>query len=329
MDTPRLSADPANFNRQAPAPQATPDPRFNVGVMDTPRLSADPTNGIGAYPGAGVPGLPVVKDQSRLAQGIKEYGTFDRIAPAIKDQSRIAPETIPGPESRMLNSYGVSTADALQNGLVENAAAIAGRPTTPRNLPASLGPTYGPETPAGPEGWQQGTSIDPTASTPLDYATEILKNTPVARATRGIIKVIDAIEGGPAYREDVSLGTGDSGKRTDRPPSQGGGYSPGSFGPGGQDRGGQPGTGGREQRENRAFIEALPDSERQRLRELARTDFRTFMEELRRLKAGGAAPPGTIPTTPPPVNPMQWTYPQYTQNWAGLPTGLGGTYGRA
>ena len=64
-------------------PEATPDRAFNVGVMDAPRLSADPTNGISAYPGAGVPGVPFVKDQSRIAQGIKEYDTYDRIAPVI------------------------------------------------------------------------------------------------------------------------------------------------------------------------------------------------------------------------------------------------------
>ena len=176
--------------------------------------------------------------------------------------------------------------------------------TTPVN--AGMGPTFGPETPAGPEGWQQG-GIDPTAgapqaqNTPLDYAKEIAMNTPIARAATGIMNVLDRISGGPAYRDDVSLGTDNSGRRTDRAPS-GNSYSPGGFGPGGGDRRGNPMRGsGRKPVPNRD---------------------------------DPIVPPGTTPgtdpgTTPPPVNMTPWYYPQYQSQWAGLPVGLGGTYGRA
>ncbi len=146
-------------------PEATPDRAFNVGVMDTPRLSADPTNGISAYPGAGVPNLPFVKDQSRIAQGIKEYDTYDRIAPVIKDQSRLA--QAPSYVNRFAPPPSEVSADLYSR--VDQLIGAMNRPRESEvGVPASMGPTYGPETPKGPEGWQQG-GIDPTAGAPELY----------------------------------------------------------------------------------------------------------------------------------------------------------------
>jgi len=211
-------------------------------------------------------------------------------------------------------------------------------PATPP-VNAGMGPTYGPETPAGPEDWQQG-GIDPTAGSPetqngpLDYAKEIAMNTPIARAATGIMNVLDKISGGPAYRNDVSLGTDNSGRRTDRAPS-GNSYSPGGFGPGGGDRRGNPMVGnGRMERApaadvsgDRAILQGLPIAEQKRLLNLARTDRAAYDAEMARLRAAGGSGGGG--TTAPPVNQMQWYYPQYQSTWAGLPVGLGGTYGRA
>lgn len=185
-------------------------------------------------------------------------------------------------------------------------------PATPP-VNAGMGPTYGPETPAGPEGWQRGDAqIDPTSHYSPQVQTTaskiqgaldaigqgLLDNTPGGRLVKGGMWLGDQLSGGPAYRDDVSLGTDNSGRRTDRAPS-GNSYSPGGFGPGGGDRRGGFRGGGTGKTPH------------------PKTDDST------------TPPPVTPPVTPPPVNMAQWFYPQYQSLWAGLPVGLGGTYGRA
>lgn len=218
--------------------------------------------------------------------------------------------------------------------------------TPPAN--AGMGPTFGPETPAGPEGWQQGDAqIDPTSHYSPQVQTTaskiqgaldaigqgLLDNTPGGRLVKGGMWLGDQLSGGPAYRDDVSLGTDNSGRRTDRAPS-GNSYSPGGFGPGGGDRRGNPMMGnGRmstaptDTTGDRAILQGLPIAEQKRLLNLARTDRRAYEAEIARLRAAGGSGGGG--TAPPPVNQMQWYYPQYQSTWANLPTGLGGTYGRA
>lgn len=277
-------------------PEATPDRAFNVGVMDAPRLSADPTNGISAYPGAGVPGVPFVKDQSRIAQGLKEYDTYDRIAPTIKDQSRIP--AAPDYTRRFAPPPSEVSADLYSR--VDQLIGAMNRPRESEvGVPASMGPTFGPETPAGTEGWQRGdVNIDPTGSPIVDFLEERAKNTQLYQTTEKIFNAVDRAVNGQYY-DDVSLGTDESGRRTDRAPSGGFSTSPGSFGPGGGDRRGASTGGGK----GRGQHPKTDDPE--------------------------TPPPVTPPVTPQPVNMAQWFYPQYQSTWAGLPVGLGGTYGRA
>ena len=277
-------------------PQATPDRAFNVGVMDAPRLSADPTNGISAYPGAGVPDLPTFKDQSRIAQGLKEYDTYDRIAPTIKDQSRIP--AAPDYTNRFAPPPSEVSAD-----LYSRVGQLIDAMNRPREsevgVPANMGPTFGPETPKGPEGWQQGdVNIDPTGNPIVDFLEERAKNTPLYQTTEKIFNAVDRAANGQYY-DDVSLGTDESGRRTDRMPS-GGGFStsPGSFGPGGGDRRGGGGRGGSGRNAPKPDTDTPP------------------------------VVPGT-PTAPTVNQVLPWFYPQYQSLWAGLPTGQGGTYGRA
>ena len=214
------------------------------------------------------------------ANGIPGYST------AYKNYR---PASIPGPEARMLNSYGVSTADALQNALVEHAAVLAGRPpaSVPASVPAGLGPTYGPETPAGAEDWQQGT-VDPTAAPPEDqyglddFAGDVYDNIPAVKAYKTAKKAVKGI-----------MGVLDKMSGNEQSPRNGG-YTP--SGPGGD------------------------GINRDRPRA---TDHHNPVTPP--VPPPGTPGGPTAPVNPL----AQWFYPQYQSTWAGLPAGFGGTYGPA
>lgn len=189
----------------APRAEQAPDRRFNVGVMDTPRAFQDPTNGIGQYPGAGVPEIPsapgMVKDQSRIPPGIGMKDIYDRL-PGMEGPTAPTPAYNP----RMVGNAAY-TPQALNdirhnNGWVPNPVDTprpengvqpvnyrtdwnwtglgqmdkTGQTVTPRTKPNSVfGPTFGPETPAGGADWQQGIP-NPASSRPRTPAGGLMRS---------------------------------------------------------------------------------------------------------------------------------------------------------
>ena len=240
----------------------------------------------------------------------------------VKEQARLS--TIPGPEARQLNSYGVSTADALQNGLTEQASVLSGNPAarpamTLGNLTGSPPDRYpSPNYGSGPaQDVDETASIDPTSNYPpevqvtankiMNVIGAIAKRTPLG------MKGYDYLFGNTAYRDDVSIGTSESGRRTDRAPSvsQGGYSAPGT---GNKNGGGSPSGAG----VINTGVSGVPGW----------THPTASSGGSGGSGGGGSGGGGTQPFTPSPINPVPvvqpWYYPQYTQTWANLPTGLGG-----
>lgn len=187
-------------------------------------------------------------------------------------------------------------------------------PTKPYNAPisAGFGPTFGPETPQGTgpgqqdEGMDESSVIDPTSAYSPQVqtvASKILNALPAVKTGKMLWDGVKWVAGkASGYSNDVSLGTENSGYRTDRAPSPG---NAGTWNP----KGGDSDLG-------------MANGVRSNNNSAVRGGGRGFGGGSGNGGTGngnGGGTPG--PVTPAPAN---WYYPQYTQDWAGLPTGIGG-----